>query len=331
LGNFLGEKHTVGFKPEAAPGTPEATVTAFMVSEGLDMYAHPTAIERKSFLGTGVELPSRSGWIMPGGSVPAEVLASQPQPWYWLLGHVVTTQPAVSTDPTVYLHTISDDALAVSKQNASDSVSLTAEGNRVFDACKQAGVKLNQIKLSVVPGEVGKIELQWSALTHTDGATLTSIPAFLTDSLDCKSVAVSLAGSPDLTVTTADVTIDVGHEQLPTLVAGGAGHPQVIRRKDRLGVSGSIGWLDYPAAQLAKFVAATTFALVIELQGDTISNTYKKFLRITLPACQYSGGLEPSIAEGVITGDATFKANYDTSTGLQVKVEAQNTVATINT
>ena len=331
MGNFLGEKHTVGFKPQTAAGTPETTVTHFLVSEGLDMYAHPTSIPRKSSLGTGAELPSRCGWIMPGGKVPIEINASQPQPFYWLLGHVVTTQPAVSTDPTVYLHTITDDALAVSKQNASDSVNLTAEGNRVFDQTKQGDVKLNKIVLHVVPGEIGRLELEWSALTHTDDATLTSEPTFLTDVIDCKSVAVKFDGSPDLTVTSADVTIDVGHEQLPTLVAGGAGHPQVIRRKDRLDVTGNLSWLDYPAAQLAKFIAATTFALIIELQGDTISNAYKKFLRITLPACQYTGGLEPSIAAGVITGDAAFKAFYDTTTGLQVKVEAQNTIVAINT
>src|ERR1035437_6115062 len=96
VGNYLGSQHWIGFKPQAVPGTPETTVTTFMVSEGLDMNSNPTPIARKSFIGTGATLPSRQGWIKPAGKAPAEVVASLPQPWYWLLGHVVATQPAVS-------------------------------------------------------------------------------------------------------------------------------------------------------------------------------------------------------------------------------------------
>ena len=88
MGNFLGERHTVGFKPQALAGTPEATVTTFLVSEGLDMQKNPTAIERKSFIGTGSELPARAGWFAPFGKTSCEVMASQPHPFYWLLGNV---------------------------------------------------------------------------------------------------------------------------------------------------------------------------------------------------------------------------------------------------
>ena len=330
MGDYLGAKHWVGFKPEAAPGTAESTVTTFLVSEGLDMNANPKPIERKSSIGTGAALPSRPGWIAPDGSVPCEVLASQPQPWYWLLGHVVSTQPAVGTDPTVYLHTITDDAREASKQNVGKGVSLTAEGNRVFDQCKQAGVRLNSIKLSVAPGEPGRLQLTWFGLTHVDGATLTSTPVFLTDTLICTSVAIKMDGTADVTVDAADLTIDVQNEQLDTLVVGGAGAPQDIRRKDVLQTTGSLSFIDFPVAALAKFRNATPFALVIELDGDTISHTYAKFLRVTLPACQYVGGLTPSIGATVITGDATFQAFYDTTTSKQVMVEAQNTIPAIN-
>lgn len=329
-GNFLGAKHWVGFKPQAVAGTAETTVTTFLVTEGLDMNPNPKPTPRKSFAGTGVNLPARVGTYAPSGKCPAEVHASTPHPWYWALGHVVSSQPAVSTDPTVYLHTITDDALAVSQQNNGGPVNLTAEGNRVFGYSKQGDVAINSIKLSVTPGEVGKLEVEWFALTQAESGSTTSTPTFVTDVLTCRSVSVKLDGSADQTVTSADVEWKANLEQLPSLDGAGTGAPHIIRKGQAPDITGSLKWIDHPTAQAAKFLAATTFALVIELDGDTISNTYKKFLRLTLPACQYDGGLTPSLTEKVITGDANFTAYYDTATSTQIKVEAQNTVATIN-
>lgn len=326
LPNFLGAKHWVGFKPQAVAGTQETTVTQFLVSEGLDMNKNPSPIARKSFVGTGVALPSRPGPFKPTGKALCEVMASQPHPWYYLLANVVSAQPAIATDPTVYLHTITDDALAAAPQNGGDSVNLTCEGNRVFDKAKQGDVKLSKIKLTATPGEIAKMEIEWMGLTHADGATLTSTPTFVTDVLTCASVSVKIDGTPDLLVSSVDYEYDVQHEQLPTLIDGGTGAPSIIRRKDAAKGTGSLKWIDFPTAQLAKFVAATTFALVIELKGAIISNTYYKFLRITLPACQYTGGLAPNIGASVITGDANFGSFYDTVTGRQILVEAQNTI-----
>jgi hypothetical protein len=331
LGNLSGAKHWVGFKPQAVPGTLETAVTTFMVSEGLDMNANPNPIERKSFIATGVTLPSRLGTIKPAGKAPVEVMASTPQPWYWLLGHVVTTQPDVAYAPAAYLHTITDDALAGSQQNGGQGVNLTCQADRVFDKAKQGDVRISKIKLTATPGEVGRMEIEWMGLTHTDGTSFATTPTFVTDVLTCASVSVKIDGSPDLLVSSVDYECDVAAEQLSTLVSGGAGAPQVIRRKDPVKGSGTLKWIDFPTAQLTKFTAATTFALIVELQGDTIASTYKKFLRLTLPACQYTGGLAPSIGSSVITGDANFASYYDTSTSTQIKVEAQNTIATINT
>jgi len=331
LGNFLGAQHWVGFKPQAVAGTPETAVTSFLVTESIDAAANPNPIERKAYMGTGVQLPPRPGTIKPTGKAACEVMASTPQPWYWLLGHVITTQPAVSTDPTVYLHTITDDALATSLQNAKQGVNLTCQANRVFDNVSQGDVRFSKIKLTATPGEVGKLEIEWMSLTHTDGASFATTPVFVTDVLTCNSVSVKIDGSPDLTVTSVDYEYDAAIEQIATLVEDSAGAPHIIRRKEMSKGTGSLKWIDFPAAELAKFRASTTFALVVELTGEAISHTYKRFLRITLPACGYTGGLNPSIAAAVITGDANFQSFYDTTTSLQIKVEAQNTIATINT
>lgn len=329
--NILGAKHWVGLSPEVTPGTPLAAVLNLFVDESLEMNANPTPIKRKSYLGTGVELPSRAGWIKPTGKVSVEAMASQPHPWYWLLGHVTSTQPAVSTDPTVYLHTITDDALEATPQNGGDSVSLTAQGNLVFDQATQPGVKLSKIKLIVTPGEVAKLEIEWMALNHTPGATLGTMPAAVTDVLVCTSVGIKVAGSSVLNVDSLDYEYTVNHEQLPTLIAGGTGTPQVIRRKDPAKGTGSIKWLDFPVTQLAAFLAQTPFSLVVELDGANISHSYNKFLRLTLPACQYTGGLTPQLGASVVTGDANFESFFDTTTSQQIKVEAQNTLVTITT
>ena len=329
MANAQGSRGWVGFKPEATPGTAETTVTTFLASESFGMDKNMTPIARKAHYGSGVALAPRLGWIKPDGKAPTEVMASQPHPWYWALGNVVTTQPAVSTDPTVYLHTIIDDAYAGSKQNSGGAVSLTCEGNRVFDQAKQSGVKLSKLKLTAKPGEIAHLELEWMGLAHTDGATLTSTPTFVTDVLTCRSVLVKIDGTPDLTVDQCDIEWDGGLESIAVL-EGASGSPHTIRRKNFPKTSGKLSFIDFPTAQLAKLTAATPFALIVEIQGDVISHTYSKFLRVTLPACAYTGGLKPTIGEDVVTGDADFEAYYDTTTGLQIKVEAQNTISAIN-
>lgn len=318
--NALGSKHTLGFKPQAAAGTAEATVTTFLPTESFRMYPRPEHIARKSHIGTGRALPSRPGWIKPDGSAGFEVHASQPQPWYWALGSVSSAQPAVGTDPTVYLHTIT----------ATDPVRLTAEGDRVHSKAKQGDVYINKIRLKGAVGEVGMAEIEWFGLSHTDGATLTSTPVFTTDVLTVRSCAITLGGSANLSVPSFDFEWDNALEQV-AVCADVAGAPSVIRRKDLPKASGNLNFIDVLTAEVAKYLAATAFALVIELDGPVISNTYKKFLRLTLPACQYTGGFDPDVAASVITTSAPFEAFYDTATSRQILVEAENTITTINT
>ena len=93
----------------------------------------------------------------------------------------------------------------------------------------------------------------------------------------------------------------------------------------------SLDFLDFPTAELTKFLAATASAIVIEIQGATIESSYKQFLRLTMPACQYTGGLDTEAAEAVMTGTGQFKAGYDTATSTLLKVEAQNILSAINT
>lgn len=77
--NFRGTEHTLGFKPQAAAGTPEATVTTFLSSEGLSMGMNPEPVPSKSYRGSPAETAPRLGVIKPSGKAPCEVMASQPQ------------------------------------------------------------------------------------------------------------------------------------------------------------------------------------------------------------------------------------------------------------
>ena len=143
LGNYLGAKHTLGFKPQAAPGTPEATRRHVLPDrvhpDGRGPEEHRAQDLRRLRAG-----PCRRarGTISPKGKAKMEVAASQPHPWYWLLGGVASAH----TGTLAYTHTITD---------AGDGILLTAEADRVFDHAKQADVKLDKLTLSGDPGRDG--------------------------------------------------------------------------------------------------------------------------------------------------------------------------------
>lgn len=327
--SYLGALHWLGFKPQATAGTAETSVTTFLPTTSISLEANQKPVERKAWLATGVLMPSRKGPTKPNGKASAEVLASVAQPWYWLLGHVTTTQPAVGTDPTVYLHTITPDAHEATKQNGGGPVRLTAEADRVFTKSRQHDVFLDKLTLKGTAGEIATLDAEWYALGHTDGVTVTSTPAFADDVLVALAATVKIDGVADITVEGFELTIDGGLEQLATLVDGDGG-PSLIRQKSPLQVSGKLKFVDFPAAEYAKLADADTFALEIELFGDTITHAYRKSLAIEVPACQYTGGLDPAISGEIITGDAEFAGFWDTVSGSQITVTAQNTVSAIN-
>ena len=319
MSNAMGAKHWVGFKPQAAAGSEEATVTTFLASDKVNLKANPQLVKRLASLTTGQELPGRVGMIMPSGSASVEVHASQPHPWYWALGANATTTPGGTTPR---LHTITE---------ADAPIRLTCEADMAYTDKKQGDVYIGKLVLNAKPGEQATLEIEWVALSHAEGATLTSVPAFTTDLLLCNSVSLSISGSENVTVDGCQITYDGKLEQKPTLVDTNGGEPQVIRRKEITEVTGKLDFIDFPTAELTKFIAGTAFALIVELQGDVIETTYKKFLRVTLPACQHTGGLDEEAADQVMTGSADFKAFYDTVTARKILVEAQNTITAINT
>lgn len=318
MGNFLGAKHKLGFKPQTTPGSAEATATVWLLTESLQMVADPAPIERKTFAGSGRTLPPRKGTISPKGTTKFELSASQPEPFYWILGAV--SSAAVSGASGCYEHTITD---------AGDGVLLTAIGDRVFDKARQGDIKLSTLKVSASPGEIAVCEMEWLALSHEDGFTYeTSGAVFPTDPLTTLAATVKIDGSQDFTIDQVEFTIDTASTQVPVLEAA-EGAPKMVRRTGPMKVMGKMRFIDFPAAELAKLREATEFALELNLVGDVITGTTRKGVKTTLHACAYTGGLDPDIGAELITGEADFAGFYSVDDSAQVTVVVTNNRATI--
>jgi hypothetical protein len=320
MANALGSLHWVGFKPQGTAGSAEATVSHFLPGKGLQMAANRTLIPRLTAAATGGTLAGRAGWIAPTGSYKTcECHASFPYLWYWLLGAVTTTTPA----GTVRLHSITE---------AADPIRLTCEGYPVYGSQKQTDAYLNKLTFNFKVGEWANFtDIEWLALGHDDAPTLTSTPTFTADPLMCTAVSIKLAGTQSYIVTGGSITIDRGLVGYPVLTNTLGGQPQLVRREGMAKITGAYDFLDVPTAEITKMVAATSFATIVEVQGATIESSYKQFQRVTLPDCQWTGGLDPEADEAMITTSGQFTANYDTTTSKQILVESQNTLTAINT
>lgn len=315
MGN-LGSAHTLGFKPQTVAGTPEATVNTFLSTESVYADAGSSHIERKTFAGTGRRLASRKGTIEPNGKSTTELMASQPHPWYWAMGGVVETGA-----DGVFKQVITE--------HANGPVLLTCEADQVFGVAKQGDVKISKLNLKAVAGDIGKLDIEWLGISHEDDAAVTSVPVFVTDVLTMTNCSIVIDGTPDLTVQEVELTYDPMLEA-PRVLNGAANAPGVVRRKEATKVNGKIKWIDFSPAEQARLREAESFAIVMTFTGGKIGATASDaYLKITLPACQYTGGLDPNIADSLIMGEADFDAFYDLVTGKQIEVESQNGISTI--
>ena len=316
--DLLGNTHWLGAKPQAEAGTPESTVSTFLATSKLRMDAGMEPVPRLARLATGYDLPALPGWLNPSAACSCEVHASQPHPWYWALGAVNTTTPTSG----VYLHTITE---------GTSPVRLTLEADKVYQQDKQADAWLNKVTLNFKAGEIATLDLEFLALSHQGDTTLTSTPAFTTDPPLCSKASVSIGGAKDYTVEGGSISFDGKVANAKALTDQTERRPVRLRRTNVPEITAKLDFIDFPKDYLADMVAGETFALVVELIGATISGQYSKFLRVTLPCCQYTGGLDTEVGDGLITGSAEIKAYYDTVSGKRITVEAQNTISAIDT
>ncbi len=321
MANDLGAQGWIGFKKEVTPDTQEATVDKFFPTEAFKLNKNQEQIERKSTAGTLGRLPNLAGKASPNGKVDTELYASLPHPLYWILGGAVTTtQPDGAGNPTVYKHNFG---------LAAGIIALTAESYEVVDSKKQSGFRLNKLDLSCAAGEAVNLKFDGLSKTHTDGAVLTSIPNYPNDLLTFAGAKIAIAGADSTIIDNVSLSIDKTTEVkhvLNALVTPGS-----VRPKDIAKIEGKLSFIDYPAAEYNRLVSFNTFALVLTFEGDAISGAYKKYVRITLPACQYKpGGFEKEVKSEVYSGDADFLAAVDLATSKVIDVEIQNTLVNLN-
>lgn len=317
--DFLGTKHWLGARPQTAAGVPEATVNTFLHTSKIQMDAGTELIERTATLGTGYALPSLPGWQHPSASCTCEVHASVPQPWYWALGAVNTTSPG----PTARLHAITE---------ADAPVRLTLEANKVYQRDRQADAYVSELQFTFKAQEIAGLDLSFLALSHAADVVTTSVPVFTNlDPLVCSRASVSIGGAKDYTVEGGSVSYNGALDAAFGLTDQTERQALKIRRSGVPEITASLDFLDFPKTYLDDMMAAQSFALVIELLGAIIETTHRRLHRVTLPCCQFTGGLDAEIGEGLITGSAEIKAYYDPVTGRRILVESQNTVASIIT
>ena len=305
---------TIGMAEETVAGTPEATVDLFFPAEDFKMDQKAEHIERKGSMGVIGKLASLPGKKTPFCDLTTELLASLPHPFYQVLGATSAAQQGVTA---AYLHTITIPTDLVLP-------SFTIEGDQGFRNGKQAGCVLDKLALSCAAGEAAKLKLSYLGLTHDANPTLTSVPAYVTDVLTFVGAKATIAGADSTTLENIELTIDNQLESKHVLNQQTT--PGVVRRKSRPVVSGKAVFIDYDADEYTKLHAATTFALVLVFEGDTISAPYKKKVEITLPCCQWTEGWDPTTKPEAINGEAGFEAFWDSVTSKLISVAATNTL-----
>ncbi len=314
--DLLGNEHWFGAKVQSVAGTAETTVSVFLATTKIKMDSNRDRIQRKAKLAARYELPGLNGNKHPTASCECELHASQPHPFYWALGAVSTT----TLEGSVKLHTITE---------ADAPVRLTLEAERIFQQDKQRDAYLGKLELGFKPGEIATLGLEFMALDQVDDATLTSVPACTDDPLTCSKASVSIGGQKDYTVESGSFAYDGSLEEKRGLTDLSEFLAGAIRRKGNPEITAKLDFLDFPKAYLTDMRNAESFAVVIELTGELIESTYYKRVRVTLPACQWTGGLDPEISEGLITGSAEVTAYLDPVSGKRIIIEAWNEIASL--
>jgi len=268
----------IGIAAETTVGTP-VTVTRFyeFLSESMKLN-----IDRMRSAGLGRGRVQRSHQVAAGRKIAAG--AVNMETWnkslgLWLkhsMGTVVTTQPAVGTDPTVYDHTFTPGDLS--------ALALTYQAGRpdeagvvrpfTYDGCVVTGWDL-----ACALGEIGKFNV---ALNGEDETTATALAAksyptglelltFVGSSLSIGGSAVDVAN------------FNVAGDNVLKVDRGKLG--QATRTKAMEGaVRPYTGTADLSFAGFTaynRFVNRTEAEIVALFEGSTISNSYKHQLKIT--------------------------------------------------
>lgn len=309
MANYYGGLGWIGFKKETTPGTAEATVSQFFQTDSFILNQDHKPIDLKTNFGSLGDAPSLAGTITPTGKLSTLLTASLPHPFYWALGK------ATVAGTTTYTHTITLDP-------AGQLPSLTVEGNEVAIKMKQSGVYINKLSLACAAGNVAKLTMEWYGLNHTDNATLTSTPAYVTDYLTMLNATITIGGTAMADVD--NIQLDIDNQLEAQFPIGTSRYPAQIVRKNKPKITGKITFIDYPSTLYQAFVNATTVSININLTASG-----GKSLTINIPAAGFSKGFAQEIKDGPVTADADFTVFQDPASSNIITVTAVNSVANL--
>jgi len=282
----------IGLATEATPGTANATVNTFFATESYQaVQSHePVAVEAN--LASLSKVGYLKGKLTPKGSLSAPLSIDNASVFYWALG----TDSVVDNGDGTYTHTITPALILPT---------FTVHADEVIDQIEQAGGKVSKLTVSAAAGEVAKISMEWFALSHNEGVTLTETVAMPTKFVNFTEAVITIDSTTAINVDNIEFSIENNLETLFTL--GTSRYPQKVMRNDRPTYSGKLVLIDWDANLYQKMINADNVAITFKFT-DPDGN----YVQVDLPKVQFTGGgFEPEISTGRITAEPEFEAVGD--------------------
>lgn len=285
----IGVTGWIGLATETIPGTANTTVDVFFATESFQVVQshEPVAIEAN--LASLAKVGYLKGKLTPKGSLSAPLSIDNASIFYWALGNISTIDNADGT----FTHIITP-ALTLP--------TFTIHADEVINQVEQAGGKVSKLTVNAAAGEVVKVDMEWLALVHNDGVSLTETVTIPTAFLNFTEATITLDGTAIVTVDNIEFSIENPLEALFTL--GTSRYPQKVLRNDRPTYSGKLVLIDWDAALYNKMLNADSVAISFRFV-----DTRGYHIQVDLPKVQFTGGgFEPEISTGRITAEPEFEA-----------------------
>ena len=296
----------VGTASEATIGTGVAA-TVWTPLMDADAETEPGIIIPKVLKGTrSVATYSALGEFKPTGKFTIPLFVDQGmQPFCAAIG----TDSVTGTNPAT--HTIKPD-----QPNASTWKTLSVEYHRAgLDSRQFAGAYFNKAAIKFTTKDVATVQYDWLAMTDTNVAPTT--PTWGSSSpLALANYAISLFGSPDISVMTTDINLDNGAKQYWTF--NSSNFPQAIPPLARV-VTGQWTNIVQSATYYADMLAMTTGAFAFTATQGSAS------VQINLPTIVITKISQPLKVGEVFIYTVDFQALYNNADGYDIEAIVVNT------
>ena len=316
---FAIEQKIFGFKKEVSRGTPESAPSKFLaVGADSELNYSTVLIPDEKIRGFKERFPSAPGVKEGTGALSnIDVEASTiGDLLFGCLGNVATSQPDATNAPNTYRHIFN-------RLNSIQMPSFT------FFVDRRLSVKrypLTVIKKLALSGAVdGKALVNADLMFKTEEADSPLSPGFSSPKpLMFFQTDIKIDGVSNIDVRSWNLNIDNGSVVQRTL--NQSRDARDIVSPGMFIMDGGFEIYFETEAQREKFLDAGAASFSILLTGDTIEDTYKNQLEITMPEIRYTaypfGGIEDLLGASV-----TFDAEFNATTGKSLEAILTNEVS----